>query len=340
MLRSMNPFSSLCHLPPELRQPAVRDLAWVLVAPPLLQDAPWPQRHPLAGSHWAHAPGRLEQWLRELDRDSQPLLDWLARSSTRRLGVYYERLWQFALTHAPGIECVASNLPIRGDGRTLGELDIVLRDDSGVYHLELAIKLYLGPADNVEGLARGEDPFDWLGPGCHDRLGRKLSHLSEHQLPMAARPQAQAVLQALGVDGLSSRLWLAGYLFYPWGHHVESPRGWHADHPRGLWVHRRQWPSLCGQAGPGAWQPLPRQSWLAPARVAAAQVWPERQLQQWLAELNPQARAQLLVRLQPGADGHWYEVQRVFLVSDLWPNVAGTDIDQGPGAPAPGQDAQ
>ncbi|WP_256737501.1 DUF1853 family protein [Pseudomonas sp. dw_358] len=323
----MNPFSRLCHLPSELRQPAVRDLAWVLVSPPLLQDAPWPQRHPLAGSHWARAPERLEQWLRELDHDGQPLLDWLARSSTRRLGVYYERLWQFALTQAPGIELVAANLAIRGEGRTLGELDIVLRDDSGTYHLELAIKLYLGPADSVEEPPRGADPFTWLGPGCHDRLGRKLTHLSEHQLPMASREQAQMALRALGVDGVDSRLWLAGYLFYPWGRHVESPRGGHGEHLRGLWVHRQDWPTLRQQAGPGVWQLLPRPSWLAPARVEVNDVWSEGDLRLWLAELDPQARAQLLVRLVPGVDGDWHEAQRVFLVSDLWPNVAGNDID-------------
>lgn len=85
---------------------------------------------------------------------------WLAQATTRRLGRYYERLWQFAVTHAPGVELVAANLPIRVGGHTLGELDMLLRDRDGVHHLELAIKLYLGPQHGD-----GHDPAHWLGPG-------------------------------------------------------------------------------------------------------------------------------------------------------------------------------
>lgn len=321
MLRSMNPFDDLRYMPGTLRQPAVRDLAWVLVAPPLLGPEPMPQRHPLAASDWALAPAELEQWLLALDRHAQPLLDWLAQGSTRRLGVYYERLWQFALAHAPGVELVAANLAIRDGGRTLGELDIVLRDASGVHHLELAIKLYLGPADSLTGT----QPFAWLGPGCHDRLGRKLAHLREHQLPMAARPQAQLALAGLGVEVASSQLWLGGYLFYPYARSTPAPEGSAGEHCRGRWVHRRDWAALAAEAGPGQWQPLPRTAWLAPARMD--EVWPEAQLQHWLAELDPQARAQLLVRLTQGPDGSWHEAERLFLVSDLWPHVAGNDID-------------
>lgn len=324
MLPGMNPFASLYHLPRQLCQPTVRDLAWVLVAPPMLQHAPWPQRHPLAGSHWAQAPEQLEQWLRALDRDSQPLLDWLARSSTRRLGVYYERLWQWALIQAPGVELLAANLAIRDAERTLGELDMVLRDASGVHHLELAIKLYLGPSAPTAGA----DPHAWLGPGCHDRLGRKLTHLSEHQLPMAAHPQARTVLQALGVSSCSSQLWLGGYLFYPWATGTQAPPGAHPQHGRGRWLHRRDWAALQDdQASPGTWQPLPRPAWLAPARLAQQALWPARQWQEWLAQLDPQARAQLLVRLVEDDHGVWQEAERVFLVSDLWPQVMGKDID-------------
>ena len=200
-------FPDMLQLPHRLRHPHVRDLAWVILAPPMLATTPWPQRHPLAGSDWVSDPERLEQWLRQLDHDSSGLLHWLSQARTRRLGLYYERLWQFAVQHAPGIELIAANLPIRRQGHTLGELDMLLRDRDGVHHLELAIKLYLGPQSGD-----GRDPAQWLGPGCHDRLDRKLAHLAEHQLPISARPESREVLAALDIEVFSAQLWLGGYL--------------------------------------------------------------------------------------------------------------------------------
>ncbi|WP_306580440.1 DUF1853 family protein, partial [Pseudomonas sp.] len=258
---------------------------------------------------WAQQPQHLEQWLRTLDEDDRPLQDWLAKLGSRRLGHYYERLWQFALGQAPGIELLAANLAIRDAGRTLGELDMVLRDRDGVHHLELAIKLYLGP----EGA--GHDPHAWLGPGCHDRLGSKLAHLAGHQLPMSNGAHSRELLTGLGVGQVQAHVWLGGYLFYPWPGHAEPPTGANPQHLRGRWVRRRDWVMAEGEH----WQPLQRHAWLAPARVKAGECWAVEQFAAWLHVLERQAPAQLLVRLEQEVDGAWQEVERVFLVADSWP---------------------
>ena len=310
----MNPFAELFELPRQLRQAPVRDLAWVILSPPMLQQTPWPQRHPLAGSGWVTDPERLHDWLRALDGDSQPLCQWLAGITSHRLGLYYERLWQFALRQAPGVELLAANLPIRNGGHTLGELDILMRDAEGVHHLELAVKFYLGPPDGD-----GTDAGLWLGPGCHDRLGMKLAHLAGHQLPISARLEGRQALAGLDIDGAHAHLWLGGYLFYPWAGPVQAPSGASPAHLRGAWLHRRDWDIYRGQAGPGRWQPLPRHAWLAPARVMLEDLWPAARLDEHVHALPEGFRAQLLVRLEEQPDGDWQEAERVFLVADGWP---------------------
>lgn len=310
----MHPFADLHALPRQLRQHNVRDLAWTLLSPALLACAPAPQRHPLAGSDWTHDPARLAAWLRNLDQHPHPLEQWLAQRTSRRLGVYYEQLWLFALSHAPGLELLAANLPIRQAGKTLGELDVLLRDSTGVHHLELAIKLYLGP-DQAPGTA----PMNWLGPGCHDRLGSKLAHLAGHQLPMAARHESQPALAALGLSDVCSHLWLGGYLFYPWRVGSASPEGAHPDHLRGSWVRQSDWTAFLDTRAAGLWQPLAREQWLAPALVPRTQVWDRLQLDTWREALEPNAPARLLIRLQARDADHWEERERVFLVSDGWP---------------------
>ncbi|MGV8842382.1 MAG: DUF1853 family protein [Pseudomonas sp.] len=314
----MMPFTVLTDLPRQLVQPQVRDLAWVLFSAPLLGSTPWPQRHPLHASDWQRTPGLLADWLTGLDRDSSTLSRWLAHGSIRRLGLYYERLWQFALHAAPGVEVLAANLPIRVAGQTLGELDLLLRDAEGVHHLELAVKLYLGPQ-----AAQGHDAAQWLGPGSQDRLDIKLNHLSRHQLPMSARPEARAVLAALTEEPLQAELWLAGYLFYPWPGTCAAPSGAHPQHLRGRWLRQRDWPQFMAQSAPGRWQPIPRQTWLAPARADDSQTWPAPQLDAWLTQLATHAQAQLLVRFEEDGQGNWREAERLFLVADQWPQSLG-----------------
>ncbi len=329
--RQMNAPTLLTELLDQLRQPQVRDLAWTLLAPPLLRaDAQLPLRHPLAASVWLAEPQRLSTWLLRQEHDSSALQHFLA-SGSRRLGRYYERLWQFALQAAPDVQLLAANLPIRdldrGDhephpladkqqpGRTLGELDLLLRDDDGVHHLELAIKLYLGPRHHP-----GADAEYWLGPASEDRLGLKLRHMTGHQLPLSAMPPARSALAGLCEGPPRPGMWLSGYLFYPWASDCSTPAGANAQHLRGRWLHRREWEDFTAQDREAHWQVLPRHAWLAPARMTAEALCSAEQHRHWLDNLALTAPAQLLVRLQEGTDGDWREAERVFLVSDDWPN--------------------
>jgi hypothetical protein len=314
--KGMNPFNSLRQLPAQLTQPAVRDLAWTLIASPLLLDAQWLQCHPLASSTWAQEPAALAEWLQQLDLDASPLDTWLARSSNRRLGLYYEKLWQFALNAATGVQLLAANVAIRQGANTLGEMDLLCRDAHGDHHTELACKFFLGPTH-----ACGQEPLNWLGPGGQDRLGLKLAHLRQRQLTLSSRTEAQAVLASLGIHELQAELWLGGYLFYPWPTGCAMPHGAHPQHLRGSWLYRGQWPDFAAQNTYGRWQIVPRSRWLAPARTDQASSLSLPQLTEQLDAARNQPSPQLIVQLEWRADGDWHEVQRLFVVHDDWPNA-------------------
>lgn len=296
--------------------PAVRDLAWTLLSPPLLGQSARPQRHPLQASIWRHEPDRLLDWLHEQERAPGELLAWVTHKPIRRLGLYYERLWQFALHATPDVELVAANLPIRQNGQTLGELDLLLRDDEGEHHLELAVKFYLGPNDGD-----GFDAARWIGPGSHDRLDLKLAHLAQHQLPLSSRREARSALHDLQMGETAAAFWLGGYLFQPWPHGCKPPNGAYPEHLRGQWLHRRDWAAFAVHHPGACWQPLPRLAWLAPARMNASERWSGESFLHWLDALPALAGAQLLVRLEEDQTGAWQEVERVFLLSDQWPEA-------------------
>ena len=68
---------------------------------------------------------------------------------------------------------------------------------------------------------------------------------------------------------------------------------------------------------------------MPPARLESSAIWPTEHFEHWLSTLQPQANAQLLVRLVEGPAGDWREAERVFLVNDQWPEQ-GTDARQLP----------
>lgn len=317
--------SSLSDLTNHLQHPQVRDLAWTMLSPSLLSEAPQCQRHPLSASRWSREPELLADWLQQQDADPSVLEAWLSLHSTRRLGLYYERLWQYALSHAPDIQLLAANLPIRQNGTTLGELDLLFCDDDGVHHLELAVKFYLGT-----GKGDGSQHAQWLGPGSHDRLDLKLAHLCQHQLPLGSQPATRAVLAELTGRAVHSSFWLGGYLFQPWPLGCKPPGGANLHVLGGRWLRHADWQRFVRQSPDSVWQPIARAAWLAPARLSAAERWDANHFTDWLAGNPAQARAQLLARLEPDANGIWLEKERLFLVADDWPRNGAAAVGTSP----------
>jgi hypothetical protein len=138
-----------------LREAAVRDLAWLLLAPRLLSESAF-------GPLLAQAPLDLDllDWLYALDADPAPLHIALAGLKTPRVGHYAERLVHFVLSHSPQFRLIAANLPLRVEKQTVGECDFLMEDLEGHrLHWELAVKCYLHvdmPRIDTSGAGTGD----------------------------------------------------------------------------------------------------------------------------------------------------------------------------------------
>ncbi|WP_322085847.1 DUF1853 family protein [Burkholderia sp. BCC1999] len=298
-----------------LRDTAVRDLGWLLASPSLLTAVPGA---PLARP-WPDAAGRsaVEAWLAALDAQPEPLHRALDGFRPTRLGRYAECLLEYFLTHGPSLRLVAANLPLRSNGRTLGEVDFLVDAPDGQrLHWELAVKCYLcAPVHDGATLA------DFVGPNLVDRFDRKRSRLLDHQLRLGEHDGFARLGYGAPAD---AQMFIKGWLFYPHGAPLPPVSDEIAsDHPHGFWLTHAQWPAWAAAQHAGvAWSVLPRLAWLAPRRVAADAGFEPEPL---AAALEPPPvlttrEAPALIGIhEQGSDGTWREMARGFVVPDDWP---------------------
>lgn len=287
--------------PRQFRTPCLRHLAWMCQAPQLLKG-------PLCFDLSAHLPtdalGKLWHW----DQNPEQGPSLITEKPHPRLGLYFERLYECLMAEVLGWDVLARNLPIRSEGITLGELDFVLRNPhtKGIEHHEIAIKFYLGYA-----LSSGETR--WYGPNANDRLDIKTQRLLEHQ---SQRSQLAETVSALGLLDIhetpAPRIFMPGYLFYPFERELSPPLQAPSNHARGHWVYVDQARSMNTET----WVHLRKPHWLGP--------WIQSDppdVEQTIATLGKvelTARPRLFARMEYD-DKIWREVDRIFVVPRQWP---------------------
>jgi hypothetical protein len=299
-----------------LHDPAVRDLAWLLLSADLLRPQPpvGVLANPFETPQEAQA---TIDWLRALDAAPEPLHHDLAATRITRLGRYAERLLGWFLQHGPAARLVAAGVPLRRAGVTLGECDFLIRTRQGArLHWELAVKCYLHAGDGRGQLA------DYVGPNLKDRFDLKLAHLLNHQLPLSAREEFASV----GYAGpWTPQMFIKGWLFYRQGETPPDPVELDPAHGRGWWVTRGDWPAFAA-AHAQKWRTLPRLEWLAPRRhtlreaQAAGLVFVDTQaLAGQTSHLHGPA---MVAAFTEDSVGNLIERSRGFIVPDEWPELA------------------
>lgn len=306
---------------PDFTHDIVRDLAWVAFSPPLMDGSNLPSRDPLQDSIWRAQPAQLLHRLQQLDAAPEQLPALFPNSRDRRLGNYYERLWHALLTLAPDVEIVTHNIALREAGRTLGELDLIIRAANGeIVHLELAIKFYMARPELQEPLCGSQcsDTSLWWGPDPSDQLSRKLQRLTQHQLPLAkalASQQPEHYPAELPLPERSAA-WLQGFLFQSAAQAMPPACGQSIQPGTQLWCHRNRVEELLPEES--RWIAIPHKEWLMPPALPATdKLLQPTQMQQVFANAKAQ-QAVMFARVAPeGYDP--LNADRLICVADDWP---------------------
>ena len=201
-------------------------------------------------------------WLHKLDRQPQALYDALNQLTSTRLGLYFEKLWQFFIEQDQELNLVCHNLAIYNHKKTLGEFDLIYfcHQRQRYIHLELALKFYLW---HPSAVIATEPLSHWLGPNAVDRFDLKLNRLLSHQTMLSQTEAGKAALQHLNIDSIDTELALKGRLFYSDSNRqdpVLSP-----SHLQGYWLHLDDF--LKPQNAAYDWQLLARGDWISPPQT-------------------------------------------------------------------------
>ena len=304
-----------------LHDPAVRDLAWVIGSPGLLEASHPAYLGRIVDDAWCAAQLRAcAPWLAALDLSPLTLHDFIAARPTRRLGHYFETLISFWLMQMPDTQLIATNLQVQNEQRTLGEYDFLYRDaNCSVCHWEAAVKFYLQADPSHE-------QSSFIGPGTRDRLDLKLDRVFQHQLLLGNSAAGQQALpEDIKLD--RAQAFIKGYLFYHATPFSNTPvAGVSASHLSGWWV-RHSLENIPQTSATSRWAILPRMRWLSPALLPPdSQMMDFEALQAWLqSHFDSSKDALLLFEMQRVKYG-WQEIARGFVVCSSWPDLSDADI--------------
>jgi len=239
----------------QFNHPMVRQLAFTIASPNLLCHLPQSlaiqhnfQLHPdqIWEQHFQNYLPRLKQ----LDETPEPLLQFMSRLKSTRLGLRFENLLWFWLQEDQyhSYQLLGHSIQKIEGAKTLGELDFLVlnKETQHVEHWEVALKYYLGEGQlNLE---------QWIGLNREDTLSKKLYHFTDKQFQFS---------EALGFKVQQRFAVLKGQLYLP----LNSAQ----DQSIPDWVNSTRRLGFWGTVIPNSnFYRLERHEWLCPNKQASS----------------------------------------------------------------------
>ncbi len=261
-------------------------------------------------SFWNPPPlSALIPWLEWHDTHPRHLEEYMALDHSTPTGKIFELYLQFFFTEHPAYELLDSNIQLSEEGKTIGELDLIIRDhvSEETLHIEAACKFYL--SSNYS-----KSWNSWIGPNSSDSLDKKIDKLSQ-QLNNIHSDTAAKHLRSSSIQINRSVAFMKGYFFHHLKH-VHQPRNPKNSSPNyctGVWIYHSEIPSF--DPHQQVWHILSRDRWFAPM-LTENHGSSLKDLKQFIEDsLQKQNRPVLLARM---LDGHSEDL-RMFIVADSWP---------------------
>lgn len=135
--------------------------------------------------------------------------------TNQRLGKLVEQFVHFQLQQDNNVKLLASNIQIKENKQTIGEIDALLLDENKPIHLEIIYKFYL-----YDILCNYEEPLAyWIGPNRKDTLLYKLEKLKSKQFPLLYNKLTQPFIDKHNLEQskIAQHICFKAQLFLPYG---------------------------------------------------------------------------------------------------------------------------
>jgi len=135
-----------------------------------------------------------------------------------RLGKRVEQFVAFQL-EKEGSSVIASNIQIKKEKETIGEIDFIIQKNNKPIHLEVCYKYYL-----FDPYFEGKEIEKWIGPNRRDSFKLKLEKLQNKQFPLLHNPATKFELSALKIatEKIEQKVLFKAQLYIPAAHEFQN----------------------------------------------------------------------------------------------------------------------
>lgn len=146
------------------------------------------------------------------------------------LGKRAEYFYQFCIEQSLNYDLIAANVQINVPGKTIGELDYIIKEikTGTILHIELVYKFYCYDPNSSEQSSylnenQNRELSRYVGPNKRDNFVYKFDRLVNHQLPLLYHPATLQELAPLDLDmkAVKQRVCFLAHIFIPrdlWQH--------------------------------------------------------------------------------------------------------------------------